>query len=48
MICRNCPFSYKLEPIDNNDDSYHCDIDGQVHDNNDECYFPETIMEKGV
>ena len=48
MICRLCPFQYSLEPIDNSDTTVFCEINNEPKDENDECFFPETIMEKGV
>lgn len=43
MICKNCPFG--TERLDG---YIQCDIDEEDHEPYDECFFPETIMEKGV
>lgn len=48
MICKNCPFGeYFYIPIWD-EEGIDCYIDDEEHDLNDECFFPETIMEKGV
>ena len=48
MICRNCPFATLIEPIDENDETYYCEIKETYYAADNECFFPETMMEKGV
>ena len=43
MYCKNCPYA-----TINDDHWIICDIDDTIHKLYDECFFPETIMEKGV
>ena len=56
MICKDCPFGECIENYyyDDNiqthvtDYDYSCEIDGDLYEPNHECFFPETILEKGV
>lgn len=48
MICSNCPFATYVEPIDENDETYYCEIEEVYYAADNECFFPETIKEKGV
>ena len=48
MLCINCPFQFTLEPIDDSDDTIFCEINNEPKNPDDECFFPETMMEKGV
>lgn len=47
MICRECPFGQIIQT-----DSFiwmvKCEIEDCLMALEDECYFPETIKEKGV
>jgi len=47
MICEQCPFGELIQT-----DSFiwmvYCPIEEALMARNDECYFPETIAEKGV
>ena len=50
MICKNCPFG-EIKQIDTNIEPIfyiECPFNSEEHNLNDECFFPETIMEKGV
>ena len=47
MICENCPFG-ELVQIDSLIWMVKCQIEDILMTRQDECYFPETIMEKGV
>ena len=50
MICRNCPYG-EIKEIDTDVGPIiyiECTIDEQEHDLSYECFFPETMMEKGV
>ena len=47
MICKNCPFG-ELVQEDTLIWLVECEIDDTAHALYDECYFPETIQEKGV
>ena len=47
MLCKDCPFmrvvtNFLLQT------KYVCQLDNEPREENDECFFPETIMEKGV
>lgn len=56
MICKNCPFCNCYEDyyyddyiqLHTTDYYYYCSLDDREHNAYDECYFPETIMEKGI
>ena len=47
MICENCPFG-KLVQTDSFIWMIYCEIEDCLMGRKDECYFPETIAEKGV
>ena len=38
MVCENCPYF----------ENGKCSIEDEEKEPKDECYFPETMMEKGV
>lgn len=50
MICKNCPFGeWTIENIEGNIRYYiKCCITEEEKDCFDECFFPETTMEKGI
>ena len=56
MICKECPFCNCYEDYYYDDYTqlhtidyyYYCSLNDEEHNANDECFFPETIMEKGV
>lgn len=47
MICKDCPFG-ELVQIDSLIWMVKCSIEDTLMAKEDECYFPETIAEKGV
>ena len=50
MLCADCPFSEIREITTKTTPIYYleCTIDECPHDPTDECFFPETVKEKGV
>lgn len=47
MVCEQCPFG-ELIQVDTFIWMVKCEIEGCLMGRKDECYFPETIAEKGV
>ena len=47
MICENCPYG-ELVQIDSLIWMVQCPIEDALMTCKDECYFPETIQEKGM
>lgn len=47
MICENCPFG-KLVQTDSFIWMVECSVEDTLMAREDECFYPETIMEKGV
>lgn len=47
MICEQCPYG-KLVQTDSFIWMVQCEIENCLMGRKDECFFPETIQEKGV
>lgn len=50
MICSDCPYGEIKEINTDVEPIYYIErsIDERSHDLNEECFFPEAIIEKGV